>query len=349
MIRARTLISIAVALALVLALMPTVALAAEEGQSTGSFQAGNVDPTVTAVELWTTGGTPVSTTAMDPQVEYNVKVTVSDANNLSDLATVDVTIFYDADGTYAAGEETGATGSQTRVILTWTNGGGPPPWTIDPVTSATNSWTIESASCVEPTLTTTPGTFEFHFKPGKVATETVGAAKWHIYAEADDGEGGTPGSETLENLAMNWYGGVTVTTGTVDWGVVSPGMDFAEGDPSEEGSISVTYIANGAYDEQVAASSSWSGAPSGTATLNEDGTPGENEFSLKADDTGTLPAVGLVKDKDTTGYITVDDSNDTLTSESGDVTTNTLWLKLGTPFTGATYTGTIWYKILDGS
>jgi len=346
MSKARTLISIAVALALVLALMPTMALAAEEGTSTGSFTLGNALPTVDAVALWDTEATPQAATAMDPQVEYNVKVDVSDSNTLDDLTTVTVTIFYDADGTYDAGDVPDAGNVKTAAILTWTNAT-PDTWEIDAVSGA-GSWSIVSGSCVTPDLGNSTGTFEFHFIPGAVATETDATSRWHIYAEAADSAG--TGDNHQDNRTMNWYGAVTVNTATVDWGSVSPGMDFAEGDPSEEAGISVTYIANGAYDEKVAASASWTGAPSGTATLNEAGTPGANEFSLKADDTGTLPSGsnGLVK-ATTTGYITIDDTG-TITDESGDtVTTNSLWLKLGTPFTGATYTGSIYYQIADGS
>ena len=344
MTKMKMLVSISVALALLVALVPTVALADTGGESTGSFTVGNSDPTVTAVALWDTEASPAEATSMTPQVEYNVKVDVTDSNTLDDLDTVTVTIFYDADGTYAVEDVPVAGHTQTASILTWTNLE-TDTWTMDAVSEA-GSWSIVSGSCVTPSMTASSDTFEFHFIVGSVATETIAPAKWHIYAEADDGEGGTPGSGTLENLTMDWYGGITVTTVTVDWGSVSPGMDFAEGDPSEEAGISVTYIANGAYDEQVAASGSWTGAPSGTATLNEAGTPGANEFSLKADDTATLGSAVLVTASPT--YVTIDDTG-IQTEEAGDpVTTNSLWLKLGTPFSGATYSGTIYYQISNG-
>jgi len=340
--KARTLVPIAVALALLVALMPTAALALEEGSASGSFTAANVDPAADAVALWTTGGTPAETTAMTPQVEYNVKVTVTDANTLDDLSTVKVTIFYDADGVYAPADVPGVGNTQTAAILTWTNAT-PSTWTIDAI-SGGGTWSIEDTNCVEPTLTGSSGTFEFHFKPGKVATETIAPAKWHIYAEADDG-GGNPGSNTKQNLTMNWYGEITVNTASVDWGSIAPGANFA-GSTKQTG-ISVTYIANGAYDEKVAASSPWTGA-SGNATLDATGTcANANEFALKADDTMGLASAVLVTASPT--YVAIDVTG-VQTAEAGDtVTTNTMWLKLATPFTDDTYSGTSYYQIADGS
>ncbi|MBA7631203.1 hypothetical protein ES703_38731 [subsurface metagenome] len=340
MTKMRMLVSIAVALALLLALMPTAAFAAEEGSASGQFTVGNVDPTVDAVALVDTG--EVAVTAMTPQVEYNVKVDVTDANTLDDLSTVEVTIFYDADGTYAAGEETGAADTQTRAILTCTVAA-TPTWSIDP--SASTTWVLVEANCVQPALTGTSDTFEFHFKAGKVATETVAPARWHIYAEADDG-GGTPGSNTLENRTMNWYGEITVNTASVDWGTVNPGLDFGDVGSDETG-ISVTYIANGAYDEKVAATGTWTGG-SGNATLDATGTcASADEFALKADDTATLASAVLVTASPT--YVAIDDTG-VQTAEAGDtVAINTLWLKLATIFSEDTYSGTIYYQIADGS
>jgi len=334
------LIPVMIMVALVLALMPAVALADTGGTSSGQFQVGNSDPANVSVELWTTGGTPATTTSMTPQVEYNAKVYVEDANSLDDLNTVTVRVFYDSNGTYASGDETGAANTQTLAILTWTNAT-PNTWTADP--SASTTWTIEDGSCVEPTLTGTSGTFEFHFKPGKVATETAGSDKWHLYASADDG-GGTPSTDTDENKTMNWFGEITVNTASVDWGILSAGDDF--GDTTKETGISVTYLSNGAYDEQIASSSQWTGS-SHNADLETTGSPAENEFSLKAYDADTLVSAVLIDASPT--YTTIDDTG-TLTGESGDtVATNTLWLKLGAPFASDTYSGTIYYQIYDGS
>jgi hypothetical protein len=264
-----------------------------------------------------------------------VKVTVSDANSLDDLSTVTVTIFHDLDGTYDIGDELVAGDVQTSSILTCTVAA-TPTWAID-ATSGGGSWSIVGGSCTQPTLTNSTGDFWFHFIPGKVATETDVSDKWHIYAKADD-LGGTPGDNYQDNITMSWYGEITVNTGSVAWGVVTPGSDFST---NEQGSISMTYVANGPYDEQVAAETTWTGA-----TLNVGGTPGADEFSIEADDTNTLASAVLVTASPT--YSTINDTG-SQTDESGStVTTNTLWLKLGTPFADASYSGTIYFKIVNG-
>jgi len=144
---------------------------------------------------------------------------------------------------------------------------------------------------------------------------------------------------------MEWYGEVTVNTGSIDWGSVSPGMDFAEGDPSEEAGINITYLANGDYDEKVGASQNWTSA-SGNATLNTTASPSTCEFSLKADDTTTLTSAVNVTASPT--YVPIDDTGTQTDDDGEDATTNSLWLKLGTPFTDATYTGTIYYQVANG-
>ena len=291
-------------------------------------------PADVSVELWTTGGSPSTTSIMTPQVEYNAKVYVEHDNTLNDLTTVTVRIFYDSDGTYVTGDESGSADTQSRAILTWTKGGS--PWSIDP--SASTTWELVSGSCVEPSLGEISGIFEFHFKPGKVATETITPAKWHLYAEADDGT--ATYNDTDNNKDMNWYGEITVNAANITWGPIAPSTDF--GDSTKQTSISVTYIANGAYNEKIAASSSWTSA-SGDATLDVGGNPGANEFSLKADDTATLESAVLVAAEPT--YATIDDTGMQTTDDGDMVTNNTLWLKLGTPLNEDIYSGTIYYRI----
>jgi len=136
---------------------------------------------------------------------------------------------------------------------------------------------------------------------------------------------------------MNWYGEITVNTPSVDFGTVAPGSDFSD---NPKTGISVTYICNGSYSQQVKVSSPWTG-DGNSVLLNAAGTPGPGEFSMKADDTATLGSAVLVF----TSYITIDTG--TQTSESGNTeSTNTLWLKLGAlGMPAVTYNGTIYYGI----
>ena len=344
--KVKTLVSIAAALVLLLSVAAPVAFSDGEGTVSGSFAPGNVAPTVDSVVLHKTGGSPTPTSSMTPQTEYNVKVTVSDANILDDLSTVRVIIMYDSDGnwnTSTGGHDTGSSNipdagdAQYVAVLTWTNGGSP-EWNMYPTST---SWTIETANCVAPSLAASNGTFEFHFKPGKVACEATATDKWHIYAKADDGS--ATADNYQDNCNMYWYGEIgTSSPSIVHFGSVTPGADF--GDSTKRGPISITYISNGAYDEKVKTDATWTGDPSGTATLSTTGYPGSSQFSLKADDTATLASAVLVN----TDGVTIDESG-TMTGESGDTVANYLWLKLGGAFACATYNGTITYMIANGS
>lgn len=316
---------------------PSMILAAAEGTSTGTFTVSNSAPTVTSVALWSTGGSAAATSSMTPQVQYNVKVAVTDNNELDDLSTVKVYLYYDADGTYNTGSRPATGNTQSCAILNWANSGS---WSIDPNSSTT--WSVVSGSCSEPSLTGSSGTFEFNFIPGKVTTESPGAGEWHIYAVADDGT--TTGDNYQENREVDWYGEISTLSGTTSFGAVELGCT---GSPS--GSVSVTYIANGAYDEQVKSDTSWVGqTSSGTISLNTSGTsPGTNEFALTADDDATKSGSVQVL---SAGYTSIDESG-AQTSESGDTqANNTMWLWLGSAgITAEEYQGTIYYQVINGS
>jgi hypothetical protein len=325
-------ISILAVLVLLVGLVPVVAFADTEGQSTGSFTTQNVAPTVDSVVLYTTGGSPVTTTAMSPLVEYNVKVGVTDANTLNDLDTVVVTIYYDSDGVYDEADVPSTGNTQTVAILTC-DVGVSPVWSIDPTGGGT-TWSQQTS--VQPTpLTATTGTFEFHFTPGKVATEATG--KWYIYAKATDKATDT-GDSHQDTLDMNWYGQIAVS-GSVEFGAVALDCDDVA-----SSAVSATYICNGDYSEQVKTTSPWT-ALDGSVALNTAGTPGAGEFSLKADDGTTLAEAVQILSAD---Y--VDIATDAgLTLEAGDTTAdNTLWLSLGSSgIPRGTYTGTVYYQIAN--
>jgi len=332
-------------LALVLVPMAPPVMAAED-TATGSFTVGNAAPTITSVEVIpAAGGSAV--TSMTPGTAYKAKIVVNDANTVNDTAQVRVAIVFDSDDSDPATDpgETGDT--QTLACLKWVKS--TDTWSISPIggTPAT-TWSITSGSCTKPSdMNLTTGTWEFYFTVGKVATEGIGGAGnagWDLFGEVND-EGTPVEMWDDRDLAMEWYGEVTVNTASVDWGSVSPGMDFAEGDPSEEAGISVTYLANGDYDEKVGASQNWTSV-SGNATLNTTASPGTNEFSLKADDTTNLASAVNVTASPT--YAAIDNTGTQTDDDGEDVTTNSLWLKLGTSFNEATYTGTIYYQVANG-
>ena len=290
-------------------------------------------PTITGVTL--------TETAMTPQTEYSVTVAVSDADNLSDLTTVLLKVWYDSDGgNPSEGEYDSATANtQTCAIITYTLSGD--TFAIDP--SADTTWALGTCTPFDAgEKAATTGDCIFVFTPGKVATETTGIAIWQVAAKATDSVSQTGYNfDATPGATMNWYGEIVVTPTSVDFGTLSPGTDF--GASTMQNISEVIYISNGAYDEQMKSNASWD-SPS---TLDATGAcTNAEEFALKADDTATLGSAVLVN---TTG-VTIDDSG-TITGEGGDtVTTNNLWLKVASSFTSGTYnSGTITYIIADGT
>lgn len=305
-----------------------------------------IEVTYTPPQPPTVDSVTLTETSMTPQAEYSVTVAVSDADNLSDLTTVVLKVWYDSNGgapTEAEFDGKTVGNTQSCAIITYTLSGD--TFTIDP--SADTSWSL--GTCTPFTSgekAATSGDCIFVFTPGKVATQTTGSDNWQIAAKATDSASETGWNyDTTPGATMNWYGEIDVPDATTaDWGFVAPGLDFAEDTASSEAvGVTITYISNGAYDKKVKTTSPWSGS-SYTATLDSTGAcSSANEFALKADDTGTLSSAVLV---DTSGVII--DNTGGQTTEAGDqVTTHTLWLKLASSFNSDTYSGTITYIIAE--
>ena len=337
--KGRKFVSIGAALALVLALtlVPVASpVMAAEGTATGSFAVGNAPPNVQAVELYTYPNLTDVVTAMTPQVEYYLKVRIHDGNGVDNIANVTAKIYYDSAGSNP--NETGFTTGNTQnvSILTWNSTG----WFID--AGAGTSWAIISGNCTKPTAGNS-GDWKFAFKPGKVATESTASSDWDLHGRGTDNASATDGMYCY-NKTMNWYGEITLITTTIGFGTVAAGSNFnATGNNVTD--INATYIANGDYDEKVAASSPWTGPPNATLNVTE-GTLDANEFALKANDSNELGTAVLVTISPI--YNTTANTG-TQTTESGDnVNTNTQWIKLAATFTEATYNGTIYYQIADG-
>jgi hypothetical protein len=336
--KGRKFVSIGAALALMLALtlVPVASpVMAAEGTATGSFAVGNAPPNMQAVELYTYPNLTDVVTAMTPQVEYYLKVRIHDGNGVDNIVNVTAKIYYDSAGSNPS--ESGFTTGNTQnvSILTWNSTG----WFID--AGSGTSWAIISGNCTKPTTGNT-GDWKFAFKPGKVATEsTVG--DWDLHGRGTDNASATDGMYCY-NKTMNWYGEINLITTTIGFGTVAAGSNFdAAGNNVTD--INATYIANGDYDEKVAASSPWTGPPNATLNVTE-GTLDVNEFALKANDSNVLATAVLVTISPT--YNTTANTG-TQTIESGDnVNTNTQWIKLAATFGEATYNGTLYYQIANG-
>ena len=321
-----------------LGMLPQVAYAAEEGTSAGSFTITNQAPSVSVVEIYTDSGLTGTTSSLTPQVMYFCKVTVSDANTLDDISQIKLKIFYDStpsdplESTITVGANNGA------AIITWTKAGS--VWAID--AGAATSWTVETGSCVTPTMTASSGDWVIALKVGKVATESPGADNWDFHARATDAGALTSGLYNRDKNVL-WYGQITVNTGSVSFGSVTPGTGFAD-NVNEYNTISTNWTSNGNFDEKVKSTATWTG---GTYTATLDDTGGvatANKFALKAWSSDTFGSAVLV---DATGVV-IYTTPHAQTTESGDTNTaNTLWLKLASIFQIDTYSGTITYIIAN--
>ena len=315
------------------AVFPGPATAANSDNMSASFTLGNSVPTIDQV-LITTHDNITAAGPLSPQVEYIIKVQITDANTLADLTTCNVTLFYDQDSDNDPGDIPSENTTHAAKMVCNVNAG-----TFD-LTPAGTSW-AKGADSECPATSVEQGWFCFHITIGKIATQATNG--WDIYVSVQDDEPGTPGSATLysiKNLTMSFYGEVETSGASVDFGSVTAGTTYAAHEVTGK---SVTYIANGAYDEQVAASAAW-----GAATLNTGDNPGANQFCLKANDTADFG--GAVQVNDTGTYTTIDDTGLQTQLEIGDTPdTNTLWLRLGSPFTNATYQGYIYFKVINGT
>ena len=270
--------------------------------------------------------------SMTPQQQYAVAVNVANDEGKADLTTLVLKVWYDTDANPpTVGDHDGQSAdTQKCAVITWTRT--TDSFAISPSSSTT--WSL--GSCASPG--SLPGDFTFRFTVGKVATEASGAARWQITAKVTDSLSQTAFNYDATPSTMNWYGEVVVNTANINWGTVALGSDFSV---NKQTGISVTYICNGNYSEQVKSSSPWSGGGN-SVTLNAAGSPGNGEFSLKAYSSDTYGSAVLAI---STGYVPI--GTGTQTGESGTtVSANTLWLKLGASgIPAVSYSGTIYYGI----
>lgn len=279
-------------------------LANETGAITGKF--GTIEaPEIESIQIYEKD-TEIVPTTLTPQQEYDIKVTVSDADTLDQLEKIQVRLWYDESGV-------GSTSyyfTQAMLVAVPAYGGNGDfrnllsiEWNRAPNNAAIDvslqnfgsSWSLTES--VLPT-DFTANTFEFIFtvKVGKVARETIGDAKWQLSATVKD-QGNLQAYLAYEpnmgifGIGMNWYGEITVPPDyEIVWEDAAASMDFNHSRAVEQvffAGNSLNIISNGDYIEQVKSVGIWDGSDDTTATLvtGEQGNPlsGSREFALKID------------------------------------------------------------------
>lgn len=320
--------------------VPRMAKAATSGDITGRFTVGNEAPVLTENATLYNSGHTGRAYEMTPQTPYEIKVTVADTGTINRLKTVVAYVFHDTDGDDNWTTNTPSASTNNCFVMTCTVGGDNGTWAGNPSTDT--SWAVNSDNCVQPVLIGGSGDFYFNFTPGMVATE---ASDWDVYVVVTDDSDQSDTYYDAGDYDMLWYGAIDVTTAEmVDWGTVTAGMDF--NNAAAKKSVAVTYTSNGAWDSSVA-TDNWTDAGANTAALSADDTPATNEFAMKAYRSDALESAILVTSNEANCII---DNTGVQTGESGSPNlANTLYLKLGSPFVDATYSGTITFYIRNGS
>jgi len=178
--------------------------------------------------------------------------------------------------------------------------------------------------------------FTGQFTPGKVTT----AGTWWIRSRITDTQNRDVRGHTGA-LTMNAYDEIVLSTGSLNWGQLTPGGGFKGYNNSVTPlPITVRYIANGNYNKYVS-SGNWLGSTH-TATLDGTGAASpKNYFSLQA-----VIGANTQYVTSTAPYGTLMDNTGTLTYEYGDRPDASMALKLNTTFDTDTYQGDIVYYII---
>ncbi len=333
----RSLVIGSLVLLVLLFVSPLSMLAANSAQtsSTGQFTVNN-SPTSVSFTLYQSDET-TQTKTMAPQVEFALKITISDLNSLQDIASITVILFYDTNAS-SVGTPPTSDDPATRATYKWdpTNG-----WQLVGPTGST--WGINlTASKAPANLSQTTGDWWLHFIPGKVAHEADGTNDdWDIIVQVTDTSGNTYEASDF-GYTMLWYGEISISTTTIDFGAGLPG------DQLGPQSYNLTLIANGNYSVQTMADAQWTTSAGQTANLDTDGTLSLGEFQLATDDDSTYdPPNDTMLVTNTYATIPGHSQDPGPTTETGTVLTLYSWLTIGNGLLPGTYTGKIYFQIVN--
>ena len=327
----KTLVSIVVAVAMLLTLMPMTAVLAATGTggAEGSVTVSNYTPVigVPTIDALTSTGT------------ITLTIPVTDHNTLNDITEIWVVLGWAAGGAdpdLSALDTNGEADVDLIGIMKWTATAG--DFTLVGPTGTNWSVANKAGASVEPTLTANSGDFVFEFTVSEVARYGTGGVSdgWDVYIMVTDGTGADTDTSLLDK-AMAAYASVSAAS-PVDFGsVVIGASQVALSNPADK--YVTTSVVNKGYALQIN-SENWTGVSSGTLTLDADGSPATDALSLEVDDDGTKVAIQYVTASAVT--ITGHATDGPSTVEAGDAVDIYLWISMGSSITvPETYGGTI--------
>jgi len=211
-----------------------------EGTSTGSFSLNNSPPASLTFTLYENDHTSkVENKHTDPQAEYALRINVTDWNTLNDISEIKVIIKTNSTNT---GDQDNVS---KKATYKWTPSGG---WSLAGPSNST--WNITDDSKAPSDFSATTGTWWLHFKPGKVAMQTVNNnTHWDIYVKVTD-NGGLTTEGIAHGYHMNWYGEVSVLNASYSFGSINlDDTNRSISSPLDE-NIDVRTISNGNYKIQ---------------------------------------------------------------------------------------------------
>lgn len=366
----RKTLALVLAIVFLISLVPATVFADEpeehqSGEITGQFGTTTA-PEVTSIVIHNEG-TEVVPTDLTPQQQYDIKVNVTNEDDIDELDELVVKLWFDSPGNaYEEGDFDSATADAQEVaVITWERSGN-----TAALTPGDTSWSLDDQTLPESVdFDGTSFEFVFTITIGKVAKETATQDnKWQLAAKVTD-QGSldhylaySVGEEY--GLGMNWYGEIEVPDAhQVNWGSIPAGIDFDHVDAvkrvvSGESDEIITFIANGGYQEQVKADTTWnraSGDGPTEVTRNTDAAA-ENTFALAIDTTDTYDGEAegssiLLAADDFIGFR--GGAPKSATNEAGDeVSDYYMFIKLSDPFAAdnpSSYSGGITFGITNAA
>jgi len=297
--------------------------------------------------------TAVSLSSMTPQVASTLTITVEDNDTLEDTQTIRFILLFDpgdvdfSDADFVTAAVSG-TAVDTKAVFTWTKASpfSASTFVITSPASGSSTWSVSSFT--NPTGSATSGDFVLNFIPGTIAAFGVGGSGfdgWDGYVEVIDSTSTAVASSNtgvgpaaLADRSMGSFASLSVDPASVSFGDVSANSFANPITDPVSGVFVATSISNKVHALTIKSSSTWTNGVT-TLALDEDGSPGVDAISLRADDDADVAGAQFVTA--TAADITDHALDARDTTEAGTNTDIGLFLDVGTVGAGTGFEGTV--------